>query len=78
MLTMSERPTDPEDHQPFDDEPIEAPDHTVEPEAEPEQPKRYANVTPARRALWVVGGAVGIYMIGRGVYGLITDEDQQP
>lgn len=49
------------------------------------QPEPAAQSTPqgrpdedkTRRTLLLVGGAVGIYMIGRGVYGLLTGEDEQ-
>lgn len=41
-------------------------------------PRRYENVSTGRRALWVVGGAAGTYLIVRGLYGVITGEDQEP
>ena len=64
---MDER-TDPREDESFDD---------PTPDAEP-QPPANAPITPGRRALWAVGGVVGGYMILRGVYGLITKDDEQP
>ncbi|MBB1509627.1 hypothetical protein [Tessaracoccus sp. MC1756] len=47
------------------------------PQAEPEPGKRYENVGLGRRSVWVLGGAVGAYMILRGLYGIITGEDEE-
>lgn len=79
---MDERtpdPADPADDHLLDDD-HEPREEYVEQEyvAEEEPVKPYANAGPGRRALWVVGGGVGAYMIVRGLYGVITGEDAGP
>ena len=62
---MSERPTDPT--------------HPVSPAEEPTPAKPEQEITTGRRALWVIGGGVGAYMILRGVWALATGGgDDQP
>ena len=70
-MSMDERtsPTDPADE--------EFPAANDEP-ASPEPEGRSAEITPARRGLWAAGAAIGLYLMGRGVYGLVTGEDEQP
>ncbi|GAA4896340.1 hypothetical protein GCM10025789_12580 [Tessaracoccus lubricantis] len=85
---MDQRNPDPDDRplpdEPLTDEPNDAPldpaagDPAVDEPAQEEPRKRYADVSTSRRALWVVGGLVGVYMIGRGLYGMITGEEEQP
>lgn len=72
---MDEPRTTPDPSDDAYEEPL--PDEAAE-EVAPATPKRYANVSPTRRGVWVVGGLVGGYMIIRGLYGVITGEDQQP
>lgn len=61
---MSDRP----DPDPDDD--LEVPEHST-PETN--------EITTGRRMLWVVGGGVGLYLLGSGIWGLINkDEDGQP
>lgn len=43
-----------------------------------EPAKNNAQISPSRRTLWLVGGALGTYMIARGLYEMVTDSGQEP
>ena len=67
---MSDRPISPSERE-------EVPPEVVSGEpTEPTQPESN-EITTGRRMLWMVGGGVGAYMILRGVWGLMNDEDEQ-
>ncbi|WP_199922321.1 hypothetical protein [Microterricola viridarii] len=47
-------------------------DNEFLPKSETDPPKDPKRVSNNRLAFWIIGGGIGLYMVGSGVWGIIT------